>query len=259
MSDAVAAWAAAFVAAQAEMPEIPKARRATIRTRDGGQYAYSYADLPAILAAVSPVLAKHGLGVAQSVEIVDGGVAVRTRIYHVGGHVEELGPLVLPAGEDARAVGSAITYARRYSLCAALGISADEDDDAATAGKSVSAPRGRRPVARPGPGQESGTVGAAQSGTPSYREERADIASPASPRVGADTSSAAESLGDADDTAADSPGVTVAPTPGTGVGVAEGGAAAPTCPPHDPDMTVEPRAWGRRPCLRCKRWVQTEG
>ncbi len=250
MSDTITAWAAAFVAAQAEMPEISKARRATIRTRDGGQYAYSYADLPAILAAVSPVLAKHGLGVAQSVEVVDGGVAVRTRLYHVGGHVEEFGPLVLPAGEDARAVGSAVTYARRYSLCAALGISADEDDDAATAGKSVSAPRG---------GRRAGATGAAQSGTPSHREERAGIATSASPRVGADTSSAAESLGDADGTAADSPGVTVAPTPGTGVGVADGGAAAPTCPPHDPDMTVEPRAWGRRPCLRCKRWVQTEG
>jgi len=250
MSDAVTAWAAAFVAAQAEMPEIPKARRATIRTRDGGQYAYSYADLPAILAAVSPVLAKHGLGVAQSVEVANGGVAVKTRVYHTGGHVEEFGPLVLPAGEDARAVGSAITYARRYSLCAALGISADEDDDAATAGKSVSAPRG---------GRRAMATGAAQSGTPSFREERADIASPASPRVGADTFSAAESLGDADGTAAESPGVTVAPTPGTGVGVADGGAAAPTCPPHDPDMTVEPRAWGRRPCLRCKRWVQTEG
>lgn len=252
MSETRTAWAEAFVAAQAEMPEIPKGRRATIQTRGGGQYAYSYADLPAILAAVSPVLAKHGLGVAQSVEIADNGVAVRTRIYHIGGHAEEFGPLVLPAGEDARAVGSAITYARRYSLCAALGISADEDDDAATAGKNVSAPRVLRPGASPGPGQESGAL--------RHREERADFASPVSPRVGADTSSAAER--DADGTAADSPGVTVAPTPGTAVGVAYlqwPRAATPTCPPHDPDMTVEPRAWGRRPCLRCKRWVQTAG
>lgn len=129
MSDPKAEWAAAFTAAQAAMPSIPKSKRATIETRGGGGYSYAYADLPSIIEAIQPVLKAHGLAVAQSVTGGDGQVGVETRIYHTAGHVESFGPLHLPAGGDARSVGSAVTYARRYALCAALGIAADEDDD----------------------------------------------------------------------------------------------------------------------------------
>lgn len=135
MTENGSAWAKAFVAAQAEMPEIPKSKKATIQMKGGGQFSYAYADLPAIIAAVSPVLARHGLAVAQSVLFLDGGVGVETVIYHESGHAERFGPLVLPSGDDARSVGSAITYGRRYGLTAALGIAADEDDDAGSAGR----------------------------------------------------------------------------------------------------------------------------
>lgn len=125
------AWIAAFSEAQKEFPPITKDKTATIQTKAGGSFSYSYADLPTILDLVSPVLEKHGLAVAQSAVSLDGGVGVETRIYHTEGHVETFGPVYLPAGDDARGAGSAVTYARRYSLCAALGIAADEDDDAA--------------------------------------------------------------------------------------------------------------------------------
>ena len=130
MSEPMAEWAAAFVAAQSEMPDIPKSKTATIPTKSGGSFKYSYADLPDIIEKVRPVLAKHGLAIGQSVEPVNGGIGLLTRIFHKAGHVETFGPVVLPGGGDARAAGSAITYARRYGLCAALNIAADEDDDA---------------------------------------------------------------------------------------------------------------------------------
>lgn len=126
-AEARAKWAAAFVAAQAEFPKIPHNQKA-----NAGQFSYAYADLPSIIAHVRPVLAKHGLGFGQSVEPGANGIAVTTRIYHSAGHVESFGPLVLPAGNNAQAAGSAISYARRYALAAALGIAPDEDDDAQT-------------------------------------------------------------------------------------------------------------------------------
>lgn len=137
--EARAAWIVAFLASQADFPPITKTRTATIKTKSGSEFSYSYADLPDILAAVQPVLMANGLGIAQSVvgELAD--LAVETRIYHKDGWVETFGPIHLPGGEDARAAGSAVTYARRYALCAALGIAPDEDDD----GEAASVRRAR--------------------------------------------------------------------------------------------------------------------
>jgi hypothetical protein len=135
-----AAWAAAFVAAQAEFPAVPKNKTATIPMKSGGRYSYQYADLADILTALQPVLSKHGLAQAQSVEATDGQVSVTTRIYHSSGHVESFGPVGLRADVGAQAAGSAITYARRYALCAALGITPDEaDDDGALATQQAQA------------------------------------------------------------------------------------------------------------------------
>jgi hypothetical protein len=126
-------WAEAFTAAQAELPPIGKRHEATIPTKTGGGYSYKYADLNDVLEAVRPVLNKHGLSISQSTVSEEGRIGVVTRIYHTSGHVETFGPLLLPAGGDARSAGSAITYARRYGLCAALGIAPDDDDDGAAA------------------------------------------------------------------------------------------------------------------------------
>ncbi len=126
-------WAEAFTAAQAELPPIGKRHEATIPTKTGGGYTYKYADLNDVLEAVRPVLNKHGLSISQSSVSEEGKIGVVTRIYHTSGHVETFGPLLLPAGGDARSAGSAITYARRYGLCAALGIAPDDDDDGAAA------------------------------------------------------------------------------------------------------------------------------
>jgi hypothetical protein len=128
------AWAEAFLAAQRQMPPIPKTNTAEIKT-DRGAYSYSYADLASILDLVLPILGENGLALAQSTVTVGTQVGVETRIYHTGGHVETFGPLLLPGGTTPQNAGSAVTYARRYALTAALGLAPDDDDDAEAASR----------------------------------------------------------------------------------------------------------------------------
>ena len=93
-------------------------------------YQSRYAPLNATLDLVRPVLAAHGLALMQSAESVDGHPAVVTRLVHTGGQWIESSPFALtPMKDDPQGHGGAITYARRYSLEALLGISGDEDDD----------------------------------------------------------------------------------------------------------------------------------
>lgn len=143
------AWTAAWVKAWATMPDIGQGRTASIPTKTGGAYSYTYAALADILTTVRGTLAGNGLALAQSVvEAPSGFIGVETRIYHQAGHVEIFGPIVLPAVGDARSVGSAVTYARRYSLLAALGVAPDEDTDAATE-KPARAKKADKPAAKP--------------------------------------------------------------------------------------------------------------
>lgn len=130
-------WIEAFTKAQGDFPTIGKG--STVNT---GTFSYKYAALPDISELVLPVLRRNDLVLVQSVGGTAETIAVETRIYHKAGHVETFGPLVMKVSADPKAVGSAITYARRYALCAALGIAPDEDDDGATASApKVEAPR----------------------------------------------------------------------------------------------------------------------
>jgi len=137
--------AAAFVAAQAEMPEITKGRKANV-----GNYSYTYADLGDVLNAVRPVLIKHGLAVAQDVSRHERMIEVFTLIVHKSGESVSFGPMGFESGSTPQASGSAVTYARRYSLLAALGL-ATEDDDGQSAAKD------KKPQ-RPEPRQDAGAV-----------------------------------------------------------------------------------------------------
>lgn len=124
------AWAKAFAAAQAAFKTVTKDKEVTVKTNQGGSFTYKYADLSAVHEAVIEALTTNGMSYAQDVTGRDHTIEVSTRIYHEGGWVETFGPLPLPSGQTAQQAGGSITYARRYALCAALGIAADEDTDA---------------------------------------------------------------------------------------------------------------------------------
>lgn len=93
----------------------------------------AYVPLGDLLDHVRPVLARHGLAVAQLVE----PEGVRTVLVGVCGDLVELGTHPVQFGGGSQAVGSAITYARRYGLASALGVFGDADDDGQAATKPV--------------------------------------------------------------------------------------------------------------------------
>lgn len=129
-SDQVEAISAAMAAAQGEM-------KPAVKDATNPHFKSKYADLASVFEAIRAPFAKNGLSVLQEVGNADGGVTVLTRVVHKSGQWIEFGPLYVPAGkQDAQGLGSAATYARRYSLASALGVCSDEDDDgnAAVAG-----------------------------------------------------------------------------------------------------------------------------
>jgi ERF superfamily len=88
-----------------------------------------YADLASIMLEAQPILTKHGLAISQLPDNIDGRPALTTILMHKSGqHISAVVPLILTK-EDPQAVGSAITYMRRYGYAAVLQIVIDEDDD----------------------------------------------------------------------------------------------------------------------------------
>lgn len=153
---------------KAALTDPPKASTANITMKSGGQFSYSYANLEDILNQVRPELQKNGLLLLQEATSVDGKPAVATRISHgQSGQWVEVGPLVVPASNDPQAVGSAITYGRRYQLLAVLALAAS-DDDAVRAGQPDPAAAAVAKIAEPRAATPAGgaTAPAAQQAPP---------------------------------------------------------------------------------------------
>lgn len=137
--------AAALAAVQAELPHIAKDKTAHVRS-DRGSYSYRYADLADVTSAVMPLLARHGLAWTSAPTLRDGQFMLRYDLLHSSGeHVGGWYPLPDPDRGTPQAIGSAITYARRYALCAVTGVAADADDDAQAA-QAEHQPAHRRPT-----------------------------------------------------------------------------------------------------------------
>ena len=103
-----------------------------------------YASLNSVIDAAKP-LAAHGIAWVQHFRQVEGGVGVETVLYGFGDEIHT-GIVTIPVTQkNAHAVGAAMTYARRYSLSMALGIAADEDDDARSIVELPKNSTGRKP------------------------------------------------------------------------------------------------------------------
>ena len=114
----------------------------------------SYADLASVRDAVREPLSKHGIAVVQGVRSSTDGVEVETMLVHSTGQFFAE-TLMIPVGKrDAQSIGSAISYGRRYSLMAILGVAADDDDgNAATAAQPSNFADAARQQSRPAPQQ----------------------------------------------------------------------------------------------------------
>lgn len=92
-----------------------------------------YADLTAIWDNIREPLNANGLAVTQVTDVNEGSIVLITMLLHSSGQWISGEYLLTPVKTDPQAMGSALTYARRYALSAILGIVSDDDDDAEAA------------------------------------------------------------------------------------------------------------------------------
>ena len=117
-SEQISELAAALAVAQGMMEN-------AIMNRTNPHFKTKYADLAAVLNAARKPLSANGLAIVQTI----GDGILHTRLLHTSGQwIASEHPL--PMSGKPQEIGSALTYARRYSLSALIGIAADEDDDA---------------------------------------------------------------------------------------------------------------------------------
>jgi hypothetical protein len=121
---------ALFTAMAKAFPEMEAATKDKVNPA----FKSKYADLGSVIEAIKPALSKHGLFFAQITHEQTGGVCIETIVCHTEGEQMTFGKLFVPAmKQDAQGYGSALTYARRYSLMSAFGIPAEDDDGNAAA------------------------------------------------------------------------------------------------------------------------------
>ena len=125
--------AVALSKAQAEMPAVPmNAVNKFLNNK--------YADLTTMIQTATPVLAKNGLSISQRPVALDGQIGVTTTLMHSSGQwIEDT--ISLPLGDQkgltlAQVTGSIITYLRRYSYGAIIGLATDEDTDGNASSKN---------------------------------------------------------------------------------------------------------------------------
>lgn len=106
-----------------------------LKTSTNPHFRSRYADLATCVEAVIDSLNDNGIALMQMTHECSDGVIVETVFMHESGETFSAGRLHVPAAKhDPQGYGSALTYARRYSLMAAAGI-APEDDDGTAASK----------------------------------------------------------------------------------------------------------------------------
>ena len=119
-----ATLAASLVAALGQLSDV-----ARTATADAGTYRYKYAELADVLAMARPILAANGLALLTHVaDSQPGTVTVWAQFLHSTGDTLDAGQLTMQRGTTAQALGSAVTYARRYLTMAALCVAGDDDD-----------------------------------------------------------------------------------------------------------------------------------
>lgn len=112
-----------------------KAFSPALKEKNNPAFRSKYADLGACIDAVDDALLDNGIAMYQETFEDASGVTVETVLLHESGESIRSGKLHVPASkQDPQGYGSALTYARRYSLMAACGI-APEDDDGNAASK----------------------------------------------------------------------------------------------------------------------------
>jgi hypothetical protein len=141
--------ATAMAKAQAEI-------KAALKDSKNPHFKSSYADLTSVWDACRTALTKNGLSIVQIPNFEGDEVWLETMLLHASGESISGRYPLRPQQQTPQGYGSALTYARRYSLAAMVGVVADEDDD----GNAASQRGNYEPPARPAPKVEDKTAAA---------------------------------------------------------------------------------------------------
>lgn len=137
---------AALAKAQGEFKVPVKNKTVDYTDKNGRRVFYKYADLADIIECIKDPMAKNGLSVIHLMEFQKGIFGIKTKLCHSSGEsMSSFHPLPTVGSIRPQEFGSAITYARRYSLSCIVGIASDEDDDGRLANdaQSESKPKGK--------------------------------------------------------------------------------------------------------------------
>lgn len=118
---------AALARAQAKFTTVAKSHEAEVPTKAGGKFTYTYANLADTISAVLPILAAEGIALLQPILMTEHGPVLSTQVRKGSEMIESVFPLRVE-GLQPQAVGSLITYSRRYCLTSLLAIATDDDD-----------------------------------------------------------------------------------------------------------------------------------
>lgn len=160
-----------------------------LKTSTNPHFKSKYADLAACIEAVLDSLNANGIGLIQRTHQDESGVTVETVFVHESGESMSGGALHVPAAKhDPQGYGSALSYARRYSLMAACGIAPEDDDgNAGTQAKRESdntpAAFARRIVAGIKSGDAAGAAAAFYAQTDDYKKSVWALIHPAEKKV----------------------------------------------------------------------------
>lgn len=130
-SEAINELATALAKAQGKIQPPPKDREVEVFSkRTNSKYKFRYTTLDCLIEAVREPLTENGLWFTQTLANGDGKYRLETTLMHSSGQWIASETPILTDASDNQAFGSALTYMKRYSLAAILGVASDEDDDA---------------------------------------------------------------------------------------------------------------------------------
>ena len=144
-SPTLSEFATALALAQASIGSVTKDK--TAKTE---KYSYTYAELAACLEAIRGPLTSNGLALIQGAFAVGNRVTVSTRLIHKSGEWVQNDLTLTAKDASPQAIGSAITYGRRYGVSALTGLAAEDDDGKAAQPQAGAPLKNELPAAPPG-------------------------------------------------------------------------------------------------------------
>ena len=121
----------------AALAKAQRTLKAAIKDSTNPHFRSRYADLASIWSAWQEAGPAHGLAITQTTAVRDGGIVLITQMSHSSGQWIRGEYPLNPIKNDPQGLGSAMTYARRYSLAAMAGVCPDDDDGENAMGRNA--------------------------------------------------------------------------------------------------------------------------